>query len=136
MSDRNVQFVQDQALSTSEDCQLPLSNSDLTHVQTGYQLAQLPTLMAGVLKEVLAVRCAIEAQAVGRVVVPSSTDDGWLDSEAAAKYLNLSKGTFEKHVYKAENKIRAYRVGGKNLFKKSDLDNWVKTWEDKSLGYF
>ncbi|MDR3402385.1 MAG: helix-turn-helix domain-containing protein [Chthoniobacter sp.] len=61
-------------------------------------------------------------------------DDGWLDARAAAKYLSMSATTFDKHRYSSSPKIPGSRVGGKMLYKRSDLDNWVRLHEIKSSG--
>jgi excisionase family DNA binding protein len=59
----------------------------------------------------------------------------WLGSSDAAKYLRMSKTTFEKHLYCGPIKINSYLVGGKRLFKRADLDRWVITHNDKLRGY-
>lgn len=59
----------------------------------------------------------------------------WLGSSDAAKYLRMSKTTFEKHLYVGPIKINSYLVSGKRLFKRADLDRWVITHNDKLRGY-
>ena len=58
------------------------------------------------------------------------TKDGWLDAKGAAKYLDMCPNTFAKF----HDQIQSYKVGGKVLFKKRDLDNFVMLWEHKSCG--
>lgn len=102
----------------------------------GFQIAQLPSFVLQVMEEVRSIRSSIDSLALELKTSPTPIDDGWLDSTEAASYLSMAKTTFEKHLYKGKPKIKAYMVGGKNLFKKSDLDRWVMTYKDKSDGYF
>lgn len=61
-------------------------------------------------------------------------DDGWLNTKEAAAHLNVSRNTFEKYQSNKAYPLKGYRVGGKLLFKKEDLDNYVRLWEVKSAG--
>ncbi len=61
-------------------------------------------------------------------------DEGWLDAKGAATYLGVSPNTFDKYRYHTAPKIRGYRLGGKILYQRSDLDNFVKLFETKSNG--
>lgn len=58
--------------------------------------------------------------------------DGWLDAKAAAQYLGLSAATFDKYRYQTKVKIKGYRVGGKLLYQRKDLDSFVKLYEINS----
>lgn len=58
--------------------------------------------------------------------------DGWLDAKAAAHYLGLSAATFDKYRYQTKVKIKGYRVGGKLLYQRKDLDSFVKLYEINS----
>lgn len=58
--------------------------------------------------------------------------DGWLDAKAAAHYLGLSPATFDKYRYQTKVKIKGYRVGGKLLYQRKDLDSFVKLYEINS----
>ncbi len=58
--------------------------------------------------------------------------DGWLDAKAAAHYLGLSAATFDKYRYLTKVKIKGYRVGGKLLYQRKDLDSFVKLYEINS----
>jgi len=60
--------------------------------------------------------------------------DGWLDAKGAAAYLSMSAGTFDKYRYEGSPRIKGYRIGGKLLYKREDLDSFVKLWEMKSTG--
>lgn len=60
--------------------------------------------------------------------------DGWLDAKAAAKYLGHSSGSFDKYRYKTNPKLKGYRLDGKTLYKRSDLDSFVRLYELKSAG--
>lgn len=64
----------------------------------------------------------------------ATTDDGWLDAKDAARYMGLSPGTFEKYRYRTSHKITGYKLDGKTLFKRSDLDTFVRLYELKSSG--
>jgi hypothetical protein len=63
------------------------------------------------------------------------TDDGWLNTKEAAAYVDMSPNTFEKYRSDRACPIKGYRVGGKMLFKRKDLDNFVRLWEAKSDGF-
>lgn len=64
-----------------------------------------------------------------------SVSDPWLTAEQARKYLgNMSKGTFDKYRYETNPRINGHKLGGKMLYKKIDLDNFVRLFELKSAG--
>jgi len=108
---------------------------DLSAIATGMQLAQVYPMLEEISEQVAALSAELGKQ---RTHQPPSKSEfngvGWLDAAGAQKYLSMSKNTFEKYAYNAEPKIPKYRVGGKNLFKATDLDLWVMTHEDKVLG--
>ena len=58
--------------------------------------------------------------------------DGWLDAKGAAEYLAMSPGTFDKYRYQSQPSIKGYRVGGKTLYKRADLDAFVMLFETRS----
>jgi hypothetical protein len=60
--------------------------------------------------------------------------DGWLDAKAAAKYLNMSDSTFDKYRYQTTPRIKGYKLDGKTLYKKADLDAFVMLYEVNSRG--
>lgn len=64
-----------------------------------------------------------------------STEGEWLDRAKAEKYLSMSRNTFEKYANSEGHSIPKSLVGGKNYYRKKDLDLFVMTWKDKSLGY-
>jgi len=100
-----------------------------------FNLSNVPAAVLSLSDEVRSIKLAVNNLPLMPQAASTSTSDGWLDSSQAANYLQLSKTTFEKHVYKGNPKIKGYLVGGKNLYKQSDLDKWVMTWRDKSRGY-
>ena len=60
------------------------------------------------------------------VIANRQNEDRWLDAKGAREYLGgMSESTFDKYRYLARTKIKGYLVGGKTLFKKSDLDRFV-----------
>lgn len=63
-----------------------------------------------------------------------NAEDGWMDATRAARYLDLSPNTFDKYRYDEFYSIPGYRVGGKILYKREDLDLWVRLWEAKRAG--
>jgi len=71
-------------------------------------------------------------QRAARVSEPSK--DGWLDSKNAAKYLGISSGSFDKYRYGSAVKIKGYPLDGKILYKRDDLDNFVKLYAIKLQG--
>jgi hypothetical protein len=58
----------------------------------------------------------------------------WLDARQAAAYLGFSAGTFDKYRYKTNPRIKGYPLDGKVLYKKSDLDQFVKLYAAKVEG--
>lgn len=107
----------------------------LDAIAVGMQLSQVYPLLQQLSRQVSDLTAEVKVLKNYRSALPKSeTDDvGYLDAEGARKYLSMSKNTFEKHVYSAKIKIPRYAVGGKNFFKKKDLDLFVLTWEDKNL---
>ena len=45
---------------------------------------------------------------------------------------SVSVGTFDKYRYQTSPRIKGYRVGGKILYKRADLDAFVMLYEVKS----
>ena len=62
------------------------------------------------------------------------SEDGWLDAKKAAKYLSISDSTFEKYRYQTSPKITGYKLDGKTLYRRADLDSFVKLYEMKASG--
>jgi len=56
--------------------------------------------------------------------------DGYLDLPQAATYLSLSERYIRKHL----SEIPHYRVGPRKLlFRRSELDQWMKQWQVQDL---
>ena len=47
----------------------------------------------------------------------------------AAKYLTITRATLHRHVKGGE--IPSYKIGGRRIFDKVDLDKWVHSKKDK-----
>ena len=66
---------------------------------------------------------------------PNQDSDGWLDSKAAAKYMgNVSRTTFDKYRYETSPRLTGCALDGKVLYKKSDIDAFVRLYALKSAG--
>ncbi len=77
------------------------------------------TRMAGLIQQVLSRRAPDE--------------DDWLDAKAARRYLaKMSPATFDKYRYETKVKIKGYRLDGKTMYKKSELDRFVMLYEVNS----
>ena len=53
-------------------------------------------------------------------------DDKWIGIEAAAEYLDVNKDSIRNWI-KKESGILAHKIGKQWKFKKSELDEWVKS---------
>lgn len=53
-------------------------------------------------------------------------DDKWIGIEEAANYLSVNKDTIRNWI-KKDNGIPAHKIGKLWKFKKSELDQWVKS---------
>ena len=62
----------------------------------------------------------------------SSQSDGWLDAKAAAAYMGVSRGTFDKYRYESTPRLTGYPLDGKVLYKRADIDRFVKLYSVKS----
>ena len=80
-------------------------------------------------RDVAALRTEI---AQSKAASNGDTDAGWIDAKRAAKYLGLSATTFDKYRYQTHVKIKGYKVGGKLLYQRKDLDSFVKLFEINS----
>ena len=89
-------------------------------------LPQLQQLLEAQARDIRALRDELK----GSRGSSHETADGWIDAPQAAKYLDMCPNTFAKF----RDQIQSYKVGGKILFKKRDLDNFVMLWEHKSCG--
>lgn len=68
---------------------------------------------------------------LGRPDAPASE---WLDAKAAARYLGISDSTFDKYRYKTTPSIKGYPLDGKILYRKGDLDSFVRLYALKANG--
>ena len=64
----------------------------------------------------------------------SADANGWIDAKEAAIYLGLSANTFDKYRYQTRPRLIGHKVGGKILYRRSDLDTFVKLFYIKSAG--
>ena len=71
---------------------------------------------------------------VSQIQRPACGSDCWLDAKAAAAYLCISAGTFDKYRYDTNPRLKGYPLDGKILYKKSDLDQFVQLYSVKSEG--
>lgn len=53
-------------------------------------------------------------------------NDKWINLEAAADYLSVNKDTIRNWIRK-DNGIPAHKIGKLWKFKKSELDEWIKS---------
>jgi hypothetical protein len=105
-------------------------NGDLT-----INLTDLSRLSAMVPALFSAIERLEQKLSVERSRTTEVSPDCWLDAEQARKYMgNLSKGTFDKYRYQTNPRLKGYKLDGKTLFKKSDLDNFIRLYELKSSG--
>ncbi len=54
-----------------------------------------------------------------------SMQDSWIDIEQAAQYLGVNKDTIRNWIKKGS--VPAHKVGKLWKFKKSELDEWIKS---------
>ena len=107
----------------------------LDGIAVGIQLAQVYPMLQQLSRQMSDLSAHVAKLQVQQAPPPpkSDFDDvGYLGAERARKYLSMSKNTFEKYVYLEKVKIPRYPVGGKNYFKKEDLDLFMLTWADKN----
>ena len=106
--------------------------ADLNQLFTG--IAEFPAivgLLRSQAKELCEIKCEL-ADLIQRF--HQIKNDGWLDAKAAAAYLGMSAGTFDKYRYLTIPKLKGYKVGGKVLYQRIDLDTFVKLFEVRSSG--
>jgi hypothetical protein len=75
-----------------------------------------------------------EMNALRRLITSrgSAAAPGYLDAKAAAEYCGLSRGTFDKYRYRTAVKIRGFRLDGKVLYRRDDLDEFIRLYEIRS----
>lgn len=57
--------------------------------------------------------------------MPEMIEDGWIGLDEAAKYLDVRKDTVRSWIKKTD--IPAHKIGKLWKFKRSELDEWVKS---------
>ena len=53
--------------------------------------------------------------------------DRWIGIDEVAEYLGVNKDTIRNWIKKEESKIPAHKIGKQWKFKRSELDDWVKS---------
>jgi len=71
---------------------------------------------------------------ITKIQKQADAPDRWLDAKAAAEYLGVSAGTFDKYRYKTNPRITGHALDGKTLYKKSELDNFVRLYQTATGG--
>lgn len=54
-------------------------------------------------------------------------EDRWISIEDAADYLGVNKDSIRNWIKKEDSQIPAHKIGKQWKFKKSELDEWVKS---------
>ena len=109
------------------------SNSEaLAQVVSGLVAAQgieslVRTMQAETRREFATLRAQLERG-------NKSDTDKWLDAKAAANYMSVSRSSFDKYRYLTNPKLNGYRLDGKILYKKSDIDDFVRLYAVKLAG--
>ncbi len=105
------------------------SDEDTSHDRSLSSTEQihLAEQIAAMRAELVEIKRFIEKNA--RVV-----EGGFLDSRNAASYCGISRGTFDKYRYSTRVKLKGYRLDGKVLYKREDLDAFIKLYEVKTAG--
>jgi len=57
----------------------------------------------------------------------SKLEDKWIGIEEAANYLGVNKDSIRNWIKKEDSEIPAYKIGKQWKFKKTELDEWVKS---------
>lgn len=60
-------------------------------------------------------------------ITVSVIEDKWINIEEASEYLGVNKDTIRNWIKKEDSNIPAHKIGKQWKFKKSELDNWVKS---------
>ena len=59
-------------------------------------------------------------------------DDKWIGIEEAANYLSVNKDTIRNWI-KKNNGVPAHKIGKLWKFKKSELDQWIKSGRSANI---
>lgn len=54
-------------------------------------------------------------------------EDKWIGIEEAADYLDVNKDSIRNWIKKTDSEIPAHKIGKQWKFKRSELDEWVKS---------
>ncbi len=54
-------------------------------------------------------------------------EDKWIGIEEAANYLGVNKDSIRNWIKKEDTQIPAHKIGKQWKFKKTELDEWVKS---------
>lgn len=54
-------------------------------------------------------------------------EDKWIGIEEAANYLGVNKDSIRNWIKKEDSEIPAHKIGKQWKFKKTELDEWVKS---------
>jgi hypothetical protein len=121
--------------SQNKTVELHRITEDVSFTQVLHGIALLPCVVTA-LRELQCLRGEITSliAEVKNTHQKTENEDGWLDAKAAAKYVRMSPATFDKYRYKTSPKIKGYPLDGKTLYKKSDLDTFVRLYELKNRG--
>ena len=57
----------------------------------------------------------------------SEMEDKWIGIEEAASYLGVNKDSIRNWIKKEDSEIPAHKIGKQWKFKKTELDEWVKS---------
>ena len=102
----------------------------------GMQLTQIVPMLSILTEQMqlLSRRMERMQETTSQRLESGQNEDCWLDAKKAAKYMDVSKSTFDKYRYGTDVKITGYPLDGKILYKKSDLDTFVMLYDLKSRG--
>jgi hypothetical protein len=90
-------------------------------------------LIAPMMDELKALR--VEVAALRAEKAPVITEpDGWIDARDAQSYLGICKTKFDACRWKRTPRLKGSMFDGKEYFKKSDLDKYMRLYDLKSRG--
>ena len=93
-------------------------------------MPDLTQMVAAMQKEIAALRGLVVELARSK----SADSDGWLDAKDAAKYMDISPGSFDKYRYNTSPRLTGYALDGKTLYNKRDIDSFIRLYDVKSRG--
>ena len=92
-------------------------------------LPQVLELVQALQREIAYLRAEARAACSG---AGRENGDGWIDAKGAAGYMGVCASTFDKYRYETTPRITGSAIDGKILYKKSDLDLFIRTYDAKS----